>query len=127
MEQLCAVLACIVLAGLAIFQAALAAGVPWGRLAWGGQHVVLPGRLRIGSVVSIGLYVLFGYTALAKAHLLPALVSEPFTAVFCWVLTAYFGVGVVMNAISRSRPERFVMTPVALVLAMLYLVLSLGG
>jgi hypothetical protein len=37
-------------------------------------------------------------------------------AVAVWVLTAYFGLGVVMNAASRSRPERLVMTPVALVL-----------
>jgi hypothetical protein len=31
-----------------------------------------------------------------------------------------------MNGISRSQPERLVMTPVALLLALLFLVLSLG-
>lgn len=126
MEQLYAILACIILGGLAIFQMALVAGAPIGRFAWGGQHEVLPRKLRIGSVVSILLYVLFGYAALAKAGLVPVLISEPFTAVFMWVLTAYFTVGVAMNAISRSKPERFLMTPVALVLAALFLLLSLG-
>nr|WP_256870654.1 hypothetical protein [Paenarthrobacter nitroguajacolicus] len=104
----------------------MAAGAPLGRFAWGGQHDVLPRKLRVGSVVSIVLYVLFGYTALAKAGLVPVLVSETFTDIFMWVLTAYFILGVAMNAISRSKPERFVMTPVALVLAVLFLLLSLG-
>ncbi|WP_311212386.1 hypothetical protein [Arthrobacter sp. WCS2018Hpa-7] len=76
--------------------------------------------------MSILLYALFGYTALAQSGLVPVLVSQPFTAVFMWVLTAYFTVGVAMNAISRSKAERFVMTPVALVLALLFLLLSLG-
>jgi hypothetical protein len=31
-----------------------------------------------------------------------------------------------MNGISRSQPERLVMTPAALLLALLFLVLSLG-
>ncbi|GAA3269974.1 hypothetical protein GCM10017707_02950 [Paenarthrobacter aurescens] len=126
MEHLYAILACIILGCLAVFQVALAAGAPLGRFAWGGKHEVLPQKLRVGSVVSIALYALFGYTALAKAGLAPVLVSEPFTHIFMWVLTAYFAVGVFMNAISRSKPERFVMTPVALVLAVLFLLLSLG-
>jgi hypothetical protein len=42
-----------------------------------------------------------------------------------WVLTAYFGIGVLANAASRSRPERLVMTPVALVLALCCLVIAL--
>jgi hypothetical protein len=125
-EQLWAILACTILGCLAVFQAALAAGAPLGRFAWGGQHDVLPRKLRVGSVVSIVLYALFGYAALAKAGLAPVLVSETFIDIFMWVLTAYFILGVAMNAISRSKPERFVMTPVALVLAVLFLLLSLG-
>lgn len=126
MEQLYAILACIILGCLAVFQVALVAGAPIGRFAWGGQHDVLPRKLRIGSIVSILLYALFGYTALAQAGLVPVLVNQSFIGVFMWVLTGYFTLGVVMNAISRSKPERFVMTPVALVLAILFLLLSLG-
>lgn len=126
MEQLCAILVCVILGGLTIFQLALVAGMPWGRFAWGGQHDVLPPKLRIGSVVSVALYVVFGYAALAKASVVPTMVSETFTSVSVWVLTAYFALGVAMNAISRSKPERLVMTPVALLLAVLYLVLALS-
>jgi hypothetical protein len=124
--QVIALCACAVLAGLAVFQAALAAGAPLGRMAWGGQHNVLPAKLRVGSAVSIVLYAVFGYVALAKAGLLPLLGNGTVTAVATWVLTAYFVLGVLMNAISRSKAERAVMTPVASVLAVAYLVLAVN-
>jgi hypothetical protein len=125
LDQLSAILACAILAGLTIFQGALIGGAPLGRMAWGGQHRVLPAKLRIGSAVSIGVYALFAYAALAQAGLLPPLVSESFTAITMWVMTAYFVLGVVMNGISRSKPERLIMTPTTLALAALYLVLAL--
>ena len=125
LDQLFATLACALLAGLTIFQGALIAGAPLGRAAWGGQHRVLPAKLRIGSALSIAVYALFAYAALAKAGLVPLLVNESFTAVTIWVMTAYFVLGVFMNGISRSKPERLIMTPTTLALAALYLVLAL--
>ena len=41
-------------------------------------------------------------------------------------VTGYFSLGVPVNAISRSRPERLVMTPVVLLLALSCLVVALG-
>ncbi|MDQ0675354.1 hypothetical protein QFZ36_002915 [Pseudarthrobacter siccitolerans] len=76
--------------------------------------------------MSIVLYAAFGYAALAKAALVPSLGNEVVTAVVTWVLAAYFTLGVLMNAISRSKSERVVMTPVALALAVVYLVLALS-
>ena len=124
LDQLSAILACAILTGLAIFQAALIAGAPLGRMAWGGEHTVLPSKLRLASGVSIVLYVLFAYTALAKAALAPPLINETVTSVSTWVLTAYFALGIVMNGISRSKPERLIMTPTVLVLTALYLILA---
>ncbi|KRE81022.1 hypothetical protein [Arthrobacter sp. Soil762] len=126
LAQLAAIVACVLLAALAVFQAALIEGAPLGRFAWGGQHNILPTKLRIGSATSIILYILFAYVALAKAGMAAPLVNQGFTDVFCWVLTAYFAVGIVLNGISRSKPERLVMTPTVVILTVLYLVLSLN-
>jgi hypothetical protein len=126
LDQFAALGACVVLAGLAVFQGALVSGAPWGRLAWGGQHEVLPFGLRIGSALSIVLYAVFGYAAAARAGLVLPLVNTSVTSVAVWVLTVYFAVGVIMNGISRSKPERLVMTPTAIVLTALYLVLAIG-
>jgi hypothetical protein len=120
-----AIIACLILAALAVFQTALIAGQPIGRFAWGGQHDVLPRNLRIGSAVSIVLYALFAIVILERAeqsHLLPDVIAR----VGMWVLAAYFALGILMNGISRSKPERNLMTPVCIVLAGLSLLLALS-
>ncbi|TKJ34590.1 hypothetical protein [Blastococcus sp. CCUG 61487] len=119
-----AVAGVVVLGCLAVFQALLVAGAPLGRFAWGGGHVVLPVILRIGSAASIGLYAFVALLVLQAAgavDVFPAGVVD----IGIWVLTAYFAIGVAMNAVSRSRAERMVMTPVALALAVICLVLAL--
>ena len=126
MTEMAAIAACTILAALAVFQAALIAAAPIGRFAWGGQHTVLPPRLRIGSVVSIVLYAAFALVILERAGLATIFGSPGFVQVACWVLFGYFTLGIVMNGISRSKPERNTMAPVSLVLAVLLLVVALG-
>jgi hypothetical protein len=119
-----AILASALLGGLAVFQAGLVAGRPWGRLAWGGQHEVLPARLRIGSAVSIVLYAAIAAVVLTAAVLV-RLVPRGFADVAIWLLVGYFALGILLNGISRSRPERVVMTPLVLLLSLCCLVVAL--
>jgi hypothetical protein len=123
------VLAAIVLTAilgiLAVFQLALALGAPLGHFAWGGSHRVLPARLRIGSLVSIVIYAIIAVLALDRAGVIDV-VPDVVSTVGMWVVFAYFVLGIVMNAISRSKPERYTMTPVVAVLAVLSLVVALG-
>lgn len=111
---------------LAVFQLALALGAPLGHFAWGGQHRVLPQHLRRGSLVSIGLYAVFALVIAMRAGLVSSWPSIGWIVPAAWVLVAYLVLGTVMNAISRSRPERLVMTPVVLVLLACALVVALG-
>jgi len=120
-ENLAAVTALIVFTlihvVLGALQAALAAGAPLGRFAWGGTHRVLPASLRTASIVTIFVYALFVLIALEKAGataLLPAVVAD----VGIWILAAYFLVGLVMNSVSRSKAERLTMAPCCLILAL---------
>lgn len=115
----------IVLALLAVFQLALALGAPIGHFAWGGQHRVLPRRLRIGSIVSIALYALFAIIAWDRVGAID-LFPDMFSQVAMWVIFAYSALGIVMNAISRSRPERFTMVPVTIVLSVLSFFIAMG-
>jgi hypothetical protein len=115
----------VIMGGLALFQLALVAGAPLGRFAWGGQDRVLPAGKRVGSVVSAVLYALFSVVVLQRASLvdaLPTIVAD----IGIWVLVAYFALGILMNGISRSRPERYTMAPLNLVLAVLALLVALG-
>ena len=117
-------LGCMILAALTIFQAALILGAPLGRYAWGGKHAVLPTKLRIASVSSIILYVAFAVVLVSKAGVAEIIDNKNFIDTAMWVLTAYFIVGVLMNAASRSKLERNLMTPTALLLALVFLMVA---
>ena len=125
MIELALYFACAILAVLGIFQVALIAGVPIGRFAWGGYHEVLPRKLRAGSLIAVLLYAVFAEFALDKAGVVSILPSS-IVGIGMWIITGYFTLGVLANALSKSKSERLVMTPVALVLAVLFAIISLG-
>ncbi|UNZ50882.1 hypothetical protein [Agrobacterium tumefaciens] len=116
-------LATLILLILSLFQIALAAGAPFGRLAWGGTHRVLPVRQRIASAASPLIYAFFSSFPLQKTGYVDVLPSgwiEP----GIWIIACYLAVSVGLNAMSKSRPERLVMTPVAAALAILFFIIA---
>lgn len=123
---LAAYLVCIVLAGLAVFQLALALGAPLGRFAFGGANARLPIGFRVGSLASIAIYALIAVTCLDRAGVSRLWPESDTSRLLIWIIVGFFALGVAMNAISRSKPERFTMTPVALALFVLTLVIALA-
>lgn len=121
-----AITALLVLTGLSIFQVALIFGAPIGKYAWGGAHTKLPRRLKIASSMSIILYALFAIFILNKTGIIAVITNQDIVNIGMWVITAYFFLGIGMNAISRSKAERNLMTPIALALAVLFLIVSLS-
>lgn len=120
-----AVAACVLLGALAVFQALLVFGVPLGRFAWGGQHEVLPTRLRVGSLISLVIYVLVGWVLLARAGQDSG--GHGIVGVATWVIAGFFLLGAAGNLASRSRSERLVMTPVAVLLCALTVSVAVQG
>jgi len=119
-----AIVATVVLTALAVLQVLVAAGRPYGRLVWGGQHETLPRRLRVGSAVSVVVYAAIAWVLLARAETFGPF--RPFVGITTWVLFGYFAIGIALNAISRSRAERLVMTPTCVVLAACSLTVALS-
>ena len=120
-----AVAACVLLGALAVFQALLVFGAPLGRFAWGGQHEVIPTRLRVGSLASIVIYAAMGWVILARAGQDSG--GARLVGVATWVIAGFFLLGAAGNLASRSRSERFVMTPVAVLLCALTVVVAVQG
>lgn len=110
---------------LAVFQLALIAGAPLGHFAWGGADRVLPRGKRIGSVVSLGIYALFAVVVLQRAELV-TLLPGPVVNVGIWVIVAYSVLGIIMNGISRSKPERYTMVPVCVALTVLSVLVAIA-
>ena len=115
----------VVLGLLTVFQLALVFGAPLGRFAWGGQHRVLPARLRVGSAVSILIYAVIALIAWDRVGAIDVF-GEPFSEIAMWVVFGYFVLGIGMNAVSRSKPERYAMVPVCIVLAGLSFFIAMG-
>ena len=113
MTSVAAVAACLLLLGLAVFQALLVCG----------QHDVPPTRLRMGSAVSIVVYVVIGWVVLTRA----AQGGGGILGVATWVIAGFLLLGTAGNLASRSRSERLVMTPVALVLCALVVIVAIQG
>ena len=107
-----------------MFQLLLVFSAPLGRFAWGGQHSVLPTRLRIGSAVSIAVYAVLTAIVLARADQLATGVPQLVVSTAAWLVAGFFLLGVGANLASRSTPERVVMTPGAAGLCALCVVVA---
>ena len=91
------------------FQLALALGAPFGRAAWGGKiEGVLPAPLRVASAITgIGIYPVIIAIVLSASGVVDADLVPGQGDVLMWVLAAFFGIGGVLNAASRSSLERW--------------------
>jgi hypothetical protein len=104
------------IAGLALFQLALAAGAPWGSLAMGGRY---PGRfpppMRVAALVQIAIYAVMAVVVFARAGmLLPDLLDASRIAI--WAVAAISAVAIVLNLITPSKWERRLWAPVAILM-----------
>src|SRR5918995_1004507 len=68
--RLAGVLAAIGFAALAVFQAALAAGAPWGHAAWGGENAHLSTAQQSASGVAALIYVAAMLIVLTRAGII---------------------------------------------------------
>lgn len=113
------------LAGIAVFQLLLALGRPYGKFSWGGQYPgVLPMGYRIASGVSIAIYMFLISVVLSETGVID-IYSDSFENIGMWVVVTLSGISVLMNAVSRSKPERL-WAPYAAVMLVLSLILVLA-
>jgi hypothetical protein len=112
------------LAGLVVFQLALAAGAPLARAAWGGTHVTLPTGLRVATLIPIAVYVLGALVLLRRAGYPVGGISPTIAHRGTWVFAIVLALSALANFASPSVWERLVMGPIALTLAALSLVIA---
>ncbi len=94
-----------------LFEIALAAGMPWGEFAWGGNYPgALPTDMRVASVVQAFLLLSLILVVLIRAGLIfPA--WQPISKKCVWAVVAYCALGVIANAITPSFWERIIWLP----------------
>ncbi|MES2935334.1 MAG: hypothetical protein V4805_17815 [Pseudomonadota bacterium] len=120
------ILAGCVLTIVAAFQVLLALAMPFGNAAWGGTHRVLPPHLRLASVISVvplalAVWIVLASTGVATSPWQPATLRAG-----TWFGFAIFALSTVGNIFSKSRIERMVMTPIACVCSVCFLIVALS-
>jgi len=115
-------IAAVGLAGTALFQVALASGVPWGAAAWGGMYELLPAELRVSSAISAVVLVAAAALVLRRAGFWGT-TSTPVRAL-TWVLVPLLTLSALGNFASASRWENLLMGPLALLLSVLCVVVA---
>ncbi|MGM7685102.1 hypothetical protein ACSVDA_23635 [Cytobacillus sp. Hm23] len=115
----------IMFAFIAVFQVLLALGVPLGEFAMGGFYKVLPKKLRIISFINAIILLFMGVVFLQHTNFLNIFNFLP-TNILVWVITVYLGLNTIKNLISKSKKERYVMTPLSSIAFILCLMVSLS-
>jgi cell division protein FtsW (lipid II flippase) len=108
-------------------QFGLAAGMPWGELAMGGQFPgQFPTSMRIAALLQIALLLFVAAVILARAGVaLEALF--PLSRRLIWIVVALLVVAVVLNLITPSVKERDLWLPVATGLLLCAVVVAFSG
>jgi hypothetical protein len=112
-----AYLSVLILFCVAIFQLLLILGFPYGKYAWGGQYKILPQKLRVSSGVTILIYILISLILLSKTRVFSVFNQGQGLDIATKVVAIQFTLGVFLNAISKSQKEKYLMTPIVLILA----------
>ena len=117
----------VAMAAVGLFQLALILGAPMGEYAFGGQNPgKLPVKFRAMSGVTLLVYVAIIGHMLAQLGALPRLLPEDLNRAANWALFGLNLLSLVMNSISRSKKERDMWVPVALMLSVASFFVALG-
>ena len=125
MMQVFAIIGAILLFIAAVFEVLLVAGLPLGEFTMGGRYKVLPPMMRVAAVFSQLTQIFAGLILLQAAGFMGMWFSFGVTRIICYVFGGFFVINTVMNFFSTSKKEKLVMTPLAAVEAVCFLVTAI--
>ena len=100
-------------------------GFPLGELTMGGQYKVFPKKLRIILVMQLIIQIFFVVIILQMGGLIPFWFSENATKIICIIMAVYLSFNTIMNFISKSKKEKYIMTPLSAISAVCFWIITL--
>jgi len=100
-------------------------GVPLGELTMGGQYKVFPKKLRILLFTQLVLQIFFVIVILQMGEFIPLWFSVKATKIIGIIMAVYLSLNTIMNFISKSKKEKYIMTPLSLISAVCFWVTAL--
>ena len=100
-------------------------GLPLGELTMGGQYKVFPKKMRIVLVPQLILQIFFEVIILQMGGFIPLWFSGNVTKIIGIIMAVYLSLNTVMNFISKSKKEKYIMTPISLISAICFWIVAL--
>ena len=109
------IIGAVLLLAVAVMESLLIIGLPLGEFTMGGRYKVLPPLYRIFAASSVILQLFGAAVILQGGGLMNMWFAGNVVKIICFVFSGFFAVNTVMNLISLSKKEKYVMTPLAAV------------
>ena len=109
------ILGAVLFGAIAIMTVLVACGLPLGEFTMGGQHKILPEKFRVMAVISVAIQIFAMIIILQAGGFISLWLSFKVTKYICFFFAAYLSLNTIMNMISKSRKEKYVMTPLSFI------------
>ena len=109
------ILGAVLFGVIAIMTVLVACGLPLGEFTMGGQHKILPKKFRVMAVISVAIQIFAMIIILQVGGFIPLWLPFKVTKYICFFFASYLSLNTIMNMISKSRKEKYVMTPLSLI------------
>ena len=114
------ILGAVLFGVIAIMTVLVACGFPLGEFTMGGQHKILPKNFRVMAVISVAIQIFAMIIILQAGGFIPLWLPFKVTKYICFFFAAYLSLNTIMNMISKSRKEKYVMTPLSLIVGICF-------
>lgn len=102
-------------------------GFPYGEFAMGGKYKTVPKDKRLIYVISIIVQIFAIAILLQTGGIVPFVFSKSVTKWICIFFAAYLTINVLANIMSKSKKEKYVMTPISLIIAICFWITALSA
>ena len=109
------ILGAVLFGVIAIMTVLVACGLPLGEFTMGGQHKILPKNFRVMAVISVAIQIFAMIIILQAGGFISLWLPFKVTKYICFFFAAYLFLNTIMNMISKSKKEKYVMTPISLI------------
>lgn len=103
-----------------ILSVLLICGLPLGELTMGGQYIILPKKYRIMAISQLIIQVFAVIIILQSGGVVSLWFSYKTTKIICYVFAVYLSLNTIMNILSKSKKEKFIMTPLSFLAAICF-------
>lgn len=115
-----AIIGAIAFSVVIILSILILCGLPLGELTMGGQYKIFPKKLRLVLAIQLLLQIFFVIIILQLGGFVSLWFTARTTKIIGIVMAVYLSLNSVMNFISKSKKEKYIMTPLSLIAAVCF-------